>query len=610
MLILIIVIVIIALFGAPLFSVLASIAMVNFANIGTQILVVPQEMAGIVNTPLIYSIPLFTFAGYILASGNASHRMVRFTKAAIGWIPGGLPIVTLLTCAVFTAFTGASGVTIVALGAFLLPALLSEKYTQNFSYGLVTTSGSIGLLFPPSLPLILFGVIAGASIDKLFIAGIVPGFIIIIIYSIYAISVSVKQKIEVTEFSLKELKDSFLEMKWEIPLPIILVAGVFSGKMAISDAAAITAVYILVVEVFIMRDVKIKALPGIMKESMVLVGAILIILSSALAATNFMIDQQIPQKMFENIKYYITNKWMFLIILNIFLLIAGSILELYSSLIIIVPLILPIAEAYNINLIHLGIIFLANLEIGFLLPPFGMNLFIASLRFGKPVVEFFIPAIKFVILSIVALMLITYVPELSIWFIEKPSIVGSWEYPKEDGTVDRIILKAGGKYLRKKGDMITIMMNPPDTGNYEIKKNILTLSSNNVREKYKFEIYNDGKKLLLENPENKKESAFYNNTLSPYMKEKGGKFIGKWITTDLSIEFQFNGESKWIKNGVEETLYYKIKGDKIVFIKDFEDWQTKKPPEYKFKFDKNNILNLSNKINSYSLKLTDSINDL
>jgi C4-dicarboxylate transporter DctM subunit len=496
--IIMILIVLIAIFGTPLFTIIGATALANFA--GAKILVVPQEIAGISSTALIYSIPLFAFAGYVLAASNASHRLVRATKAAIGWLPGGLPIVTLIVCALFTAFTGASGVTIVALGAFLLPALLSEKYSSKFSYGLITTSGSIGLLFAPSLPIILFGVIAGVSIEKLYVAGLVPGILIIITYSIYAMWVSVKSKIEVTKFSFKELKDALWEIKFELPLPILLFGGIYSGKMAVSDAAAFTAVYILVVEVFILRDVKIKNLPKIMKESMVLVGAIIMIMSVSLAAVNFMIDAQIPQKMLAYLKMFITNKWVFLILLNIFLLITGSFLEIYASLIILVPMIIPIAEAYNINLIHLGIILLTNLEIGFLLPPFGLNLLIASLRFEKPVVSFFVPAIKFLLLSIVALVLITYVPELSLWFMEKPSISGIWENTGDDGNIDRIIIKTGGRYIRKKGSLIDVMMNEGVTGKYEIKNDKITFISNAGKEEYIFEIYNDGKKLLFEKP--------------------------------------------------------------------------------------------------------------
>ena len=402
-----ILIVLIAILGAPLFAVIASTALLNFFNSGSSILIVPQEIAGIANTPLLHSIPLFTFAGYLLAHSKASQRLVKLTKATLGWMPGGLAIVTLLVCSVFTAFTGASGVTIVALGGLLLPALLSEKYGDRYSLGLVTASGSIGLLFPPSLPIIMFGVVSGVLIDELFVAGIIPGIFLILIISTHAMIMSKRFKVHKSKFSWKELGTTLWnpdpkilpEMSigkkintiikkiqfWEIPLPVLLFAGIYSGKLAISDAATFTVVYVLVVELFLTKDIKIKELPKIMKESMLLVGAILIILSVSLAATNYIIDAQVPQKIFNFIQTFITSKWVFLILLNILLLIVGCIMDIFSAIVVVVPLILPIAQAYNINLVHLGIIFLANLEIGYLTPPVGMNLFISSIRFNKPV---------------------------------------------------------------------------------------------------------------------------------------------------------------------------------------------------------------------------------
>ena len=245
---------------------------------------------------------------------------------------------------------------------------------------------------------------------------------------------SIKYKIATTEFSFKELKEAFLDMKWEIPLPLVLFIGVFQEKSQYQTWPQLLQYMFFIVEVLILKDIKLKEIPRIMKDSMILVGAILIIMSAALAVTNYAIYTEIPQKILLFLQNFITSKWMFLIILNIFLLITGSFLELYSSLVILVPLIIPIAESYNINIIHLGIIILTNLEIGFLLPPFGLNLFVASLRFEKPLVELFKPTIRFLILSFAALLIITYVPELSIWFIEKPSVVGIWEYKDNSGT--------------------------------------------------------------------------------------------------------------------------------------------------------------------------------
>jgi C4-dicarboxylate transporter, DctM subunit len=586
MILVILLVLLIAILGAPLFAIIAALTLINFLSSGSNIMIVPQEMTNIVDMQLLYSIPLFTFAGYILANSKASHRLVRFTKAAIGWLPGGLPIVTLVTCALFTAFTGASGVTIVALGAFLLPALISEKYNEKFSYGLITTSGSIGLLFPPSIAIILFGVIAQASIDKLFIAGILPGIVIIIIYSLYAMIFSRKHGIETTEFSFTELRDAFFEIKWELPLPVLLFGGVYSGFMAVSDAAAFTALYVVVVEVFIMKDIKIKSLPRIMKESMVLVGAILLIMACAKATSNYMIDKQIPEQLFNIIKVFITNKWMFLIILNIFLLISGSFLELFSSLIILVPLVVPIAKEYNVNLIHLGIIFLANLEIGFLLPPFGLNLFISSLRFNKPLVSLFQPTIRFLVLSIMALILITYIPELSIWFIDKPSVVGQWDNTKDDGNIDRFIIKSGGIYFRKQGSLTDIMMSESSPGKYVISKDTITFTDDKGTGSYRYEIYNEGEKILLEDKNNPKERIFYKNQISPHFETKSGRLIGKWTGDSVTLEFHFNGDADWTENGNETKYRYYVKKGKIFFSTSDDD---KNATEYRYGFKNGNL---------------------
>ncbi|OHD13354.1 MAG: hypothetical protein A2086_14630 [Spirochaetes bacterium GWD1_27_9] len=588
-LLLLLLVVLIAIIGAPLFCVIAAMALINFIKSGIGILVVPQELAGIVNIPLIYSIPLFAFAGYLLAHSKASIRLVRLTKAAIGWIPGGLPIVTLITCALFTAFTGASGITIVALGGFLLPALLSENYKEKFSLGLVTSSGSIGLLFPPSLPLILFGVIAGASIDKLFVAGIIPGIVIILTFSVFSIIVSVKQKIPTTKFDFKELTLALNDAKFELPLPILLFLGIYSGKMAISDAAAFTCLYIFIVEMLVLKDIKFKELPKIMKESMVLVGAILIILACSLAATNFLIDQQVPQKLFDSIKDIITNKWTFLIVLNIFLLIVGCLMDIFSALVIIVPLILPIAEAYNVNLIHLGIIFLTNLEIGYLTPPVGMNLFVASIRFGKSIVDIYKGVVVFIGLSLISLVIITYFPLLSTWFIEKPAIVSQWEYTYEDGNVDRIIVKNNGVYLRKKGSLMDIMMDDPYIGKYEIKNDKITLYTEEGKEEYNFELYNDGKKLMFETLSFKKEQRhkiFYNNLINPPLHIKEANLIGKWQQNDDFIEFYFNGHVNLSLNNEDQKDYrYRILDKKKLEFKD-DETNTKLICDYKFELNK------------------------
>ena len=645
-----ILIVFIAILGAPLFAIMASLAILNFFNAGSSILIVPQEIAGIANTPLLHSIPLFTFAGYLLAYSKASQRLVKLTKATLGWMPGGLAIVTLLVCSLFTAFTGASGVTIVAMGGLLLPALLSEKYGDKYSLGLVTASGSIGLLFPPSLPIIMFGVMSGVLIGDLFMAGIVPGIFLIIILSVHAMLMSNRFKVKKSKFSWKELGATLWnpepkilpEMSlgekiksvikkiqfWEIPLPVLLFVGIYSGKLAISDAATFTVVYVLVVELFLTKDIKIKELPKIMKESMLLVGAILIILSVSLATTNYIIDAQVPQKIFNFIQTFITNKWIFLILLNVLLLVVGCIMDIFSAIVVVVPLILPIAQAYNVNFVHLGIIFLANLEIGYLTPPVGMNLFISSIRFNKPVITLYRASLIFIGLLLIALLLITYVPILSTWFLDKPSVIGKWEYQLNDGTMDQISIKTGGKYLRRKGDLLSLMMDEPYQGKYEIKKNILILYNDEDKEEYKYEVFKDGKELLLirlnvqgkdiiQNDDELQEAfnknkMFYKNTVSPPINEKTGKFIGKWQDDQGYIEFHFNGLCTWDVNGNEKKYRYIVNSKRkitlIEYSEDFEQTNENKKM-YNYKVTDDHKLAMKNKNESYSFKLIDSIND-
>lgn len=569
-LILFLIIIIVAIFGSPLFSIIGATSMVNFLK--TNILIVPQEISGIANKPLLHSIPLFTFAGYILAYSNASKRLVRFTNAALGWLPGGLAIVTLLTCAFFTSFTGASGVTIVALGGLLLPALISEKYNEKFSLGLVTTSGSVGLLFPPSLPIILFGVIAATSIDKLFVAGIFPGIIILLGLCLYSIYMAIfKFKIEPIKFSFKELIASLKDMAFELPLPILLFGGIYSGKIAISDTAAFTVLYVIIVEVFIKKDIKLKEIPKIMKESMVLVGAILVILAVSLAATNYMIYQEVPQKLFSVMKNIITNKLVFLLILNIFLLIVGCLMDIFSALVVVVPLILPLAEAYNIDPIHLGIIFLANLEIGYLTPPVGMNLFISSIRFGKPIVEIYRSVVVFILLRFITLALITYIPFLSLWFTEKASIVGEWEWVDKDGRIEKLIFKANGRGLSIKGEPMEILFNDPVMIKYEVNNDRLVIynEKDSSKEEYIFEIYNQGKRLLLKDGKNER---FFINKISPPLGLKTGSIIGKWaIDENNYFEFLLNNEMIFINDGIEKRYRYNVINKNTINIYEKKD---------------------------------------
>jgi tripartite ATP-independent transporter DctM subunit len=412
-----------ALLGAPLFSVIGGSALLGFHSEEIDLQIVTVEIYRLAEMPILLAIPLFTFAGYVLGESQAPARMVRLAHALLGWMPGGLAIVAITACALFTAFTGASGVTIVALGALLYPALQQAGYPDRFNLGLITTSGSLGLLFAPSLPLILYGVVAQqtsigtpVNIDELFLAGILPGLLMVVLLSAWSMWKQPPGQLT-SEFDRREIISSIRESMWEIPLPFLVLGGIYGGYLAVSEAAAVTAMYVLVIEVLIKREVRIRNLPEIIRESMVLVGAIMLILGVSLASTNYLIDAEVPSKLFDGIREYIDNKWTFLIALNIFLLMLGMMLDIFSALIIIVPIILPIAAGYGIHPVHLGIVFLANMQLGYFTPPVGMNLFIASFRFNKPVMELYIATLPFFFILLFAVLLITYWPALSMVFI-------------------------------------------------------------------------------------------------------------------------------------------------------------------------------------------------
>jgi C4-dicarboxylate transporter DctM subunit len=315
---------ILAILGAPLFTVIATSAMLGFKSSDTSLLTVPLEFMSIAHVPVLTAIPLFTFAGYLLSECEAPHRLVRVTRALFGWVPGGLAIVCLVVCALFTAFTGASGVTIIALGAILYPALVEDGYSERFTLGLVTSSGSLGLLFAPSLPLILYGVVAQVSIDDLFRAGILPGILMIAALSVYSVWTSRGTQRETVPFSGREVLAAMREAIWELPLPIVVLGGIYSGFFAVSEAAAITALYVFIAEVLINREIALRDLPRIIRESTVLVGAILMILGMSLASTYYMIDMEIPQKLLALVSELFSSQVTFLVLLLVFLLILGN----------------------------------------------------------------------------------------------------------------------------------------------------------------------------------------------------------------------------------------------------------------------------------------------
>ncbi len=412
-----------ALFGTSLFVIIAAIALIAFYFEGIDSSAVIIELYRLASQPVLLAIPLFTFAGYLLAESNTPKRLVNLSRAFFGWIPGGLAIVTLVSCAIFTAFTGASGVTIIALGGLLYPVLTQEKYPEKFNLGILTASGNLGLLFPPSLPIILYGLVSGTSIDKLFLAGLLPGLLMIILLSIYSVY-SMKKVNPVTEpFSAGKAWQATKEAAWEIPLPFIILVGIYGGFFTATEAAAVTAFYVFVIEVIIYKDISLfKGVPKVIRESMILVGGILVILSAALGLANYMIDAEIPMQILEWMKTFITSKLGFLLVLNIFLLVVGALMDIFSAIMVVVPLIIPIATEFGVDPVHLGIIFLANLGIGYSTPPVGMNLFIASFRFEKPILKLYTATIPFLIILLIALLLITYIPELSLWLVNLISV--------------------------------------------------------------------------------------------------------------------------------------------------------------------------------------------
>ena len=413
------VLVLVALAGAPLFAVIAAIGLLAFHGAGMDTAALIAELYRLVDFPALIAIPLFTFAGYLLAESQGPRRLVGLAQALFGWMPGGLAVVAILTTAVFTAFSGASGVTIISLGGLILPALLKQGYPKGFSLGLMTTSGSLGLLFPPSLPIIMYSIVAAVSIDTLFAAGLVPGLLLILILCAYSIRVGVAAKVPRSPFRFREVARALKDAAWEVPLPLVVIGGIYGGFITATEAAALTALYLLVVEVLIRREISpIKGLARVIRESTLLVGAILVMLGAAMGVTSYIIDQQIPMKLFAFVSSFVSSKLLFLVILNFFILVMNMV-EIFSAIIIVVPIIVPVALQYGVDPVHLGIIFLLNLEIGYMTPPLGLNLFLSSLRFGKPLPTVYRTVLPFFLLTMAVLLLVTYVPELSLALTRK-----------------------------------------------------------------------------------------------------------------------------------------------------------------------------------------------
>ncbi len=403
--------------GAPIFVGMGGLAILFFWQDYTPLSAISAETYRIVVSPTLSTIPLFTLAGYILAESKASERLVRLFRALFGWIPGGTPIVLVLLCGFFTALTGGSGVTILALGGLLFPLLMKEGYSKHFSLGLITVAGSLGLLFPPSLPLIIYGVTAAVSVKAILLAGIIPGFLRLAMVGGWAVWQGEAQHVKRHQFNLSKIKESIIETKWEAIIPFLILFGIFGGFTTLVETAAMTVVYVFVIEVFVYKDLKSKDLRRIILDCATLIGGVLIILGVAMGLTSYLVDAQIPFKLLAWVQTFISSKFVFLLMLNIFLLIVGCMMDIFSAIIIVVPLITPLGAYFGIDPVHLAIIFIANLELGFLTPPVGINLFLSAYRFDENMPTIYKSTLPFFMVMLLSVLAITYIPILSTWAV-------------------------------------------------------------------------------------------------------------------------------------------------------------------------------------------------
>lgn len=415
-----------ALLGTPLFIVIFLLAVVLYAGVSPPIDLASLfvVMGDLMEKPYLLPIPLFTLAGFLLAESKAPQRLVRLADALVGWLPGGLAVVTICTLAFFTTFTGASGVTIIALGGLLMPLLAKRGYPEGFSLGAITASGSIGLLFFPALPVFLYATVYSLSSggrtaltpEHLFLAGLLPGLLMVGLFAAYAVATGMIANVPRSSFSWSELWAALKPAMLEASLPLWLILLLQSGQIGLLDIATVTVAYLFVVEVFIHRDLHLwRDVPRVTGDAMALVGAIVVILAVILGFNNYLIDQEIPQAILAVIREHIDSQVAMLLALNGFLLIVGCLMDIFSALVAVLPLIIPLAEDYGIHPLHLGVIFLANLEVGYITPPVGMNLFISSLHFKKPIMTVAKTVLPFMALLACAVLAITYIQPLSLW---------------------------------------------------------------------------------------------------------------------------------------------------------------------------------------------------
>ncbi len=409
--------------GLPIAIAIGGAAALLFFLEGTPIAAVPGEAYRMATSPMLPAIPLFTLAGYILAAGGSSQRLLALFTAMVGWLPGGLAIVVTLVLAFFTPLTGASGITILAMGGLLLPMLVRARYPEDHSLGLVTVSGSIGIMLPPSLPVILYAYYAELQLNHLFLGGLLPGVLLIVVVAAWGAWRGWREGATRTPFTWRELIRALWLAKWEVALPFIILGGIFSGLATLVEAAALTVLYALVLESLLFREIRItKDLLRIAVESAAMVGGFMIILSVALGLTNYLIIAQIPMHALDLVREYIDSAILFLLALNALLIIVGALMDIYSAIIIIVPLIAPMAAAYGINPVHLGVIFLANMQLGYLMPPMGENLFLSAYRFDTSLPQVYRATIPYVIILAVTILLITYLP----WMTLAPLELVGW----------------------------------------------------------------------------------------------------------------------------------------------------------------------------------------
>jgi C4-dicarboxylate transporter, DctM subunit len=396
--------------GGPIFVLVGGLALLFFFHADGALETAANQAFTMITGDVIPSIPLFTLAGYIISESKSGERLVALFRTLFGWLPGGLALMSILICAFLTTFTGASGVTIIAVGSLLLFILKGGGYNERFGRGLLTASGSIGLLFPPSLPVILYGVVSLTNIKQMFVGGILPGAFLVLSLAAMGIWRARKDSVPRTALDLRQALSALWKSLGEIILPFLILVLFLRGVTTLVETGAVAVIYALFLEVVIHRDLKIRELPAVFLKSVVILGGILIILACASGLSYYIVDAQIPQQLTQWLRAYVHSPYVFLILLNLVLLIKGFFIDIFSAITIVVPLITPLAVAYGINPVHLGIIFLANLELGYVTPPLGLNLFLASYRFGKPVIQIYRDVIPFQLVMLAAVLVITYVP--------------------------------------------------------------------------------------------------------------------------------------------------------------------------------------------------------